>query len=245
MKIALLLIPALLLSACGSEAVPLMPTATMTSTAVATRIPQTNQPTITPLPPTPTALPRFFTEEFEGVPPDWSILQSNSASETGTRIDDGALFFELGHPYQWTYAIIGTQEYSDVRIDVMVQSRGTSPEALGVLCRYSEANGWYEFNIGSDGTYSVLFGQWLDEGVAQYSPIAADASIYLKPGGEQNEVGLACQEDTLWLYLNGKLFRKLDVSRFGLTQGKLGLAAASFENIPVIGAFDWLKVSKP
>ncbi|HEY6073159.1 MAG TPA: hypothetical protein VIV15_07150, partial [Anaerolineales bacterium] len=78
-----------------------------------------------------------------------------------------------------------------------------------------------------------------------YTPIASAASEYIKPGAEQNEVGLDCQEDILWLYLNGKLFRKLDVSRFGLGQGRLGLAVSSFENLPVIAAFDWLTVSEP
>ena len=75
--------------------------------------------------------------------------------------------------------------------------------------------------------------------------VASAVSEYVNLGGEKNEIGLACQEDTLWLYLNGKLFRKLDVSRFGLQEGRLGLAAASFENLPVTAAFDWVRVSEP
>ena len=223
------------------------PTATaLVETGTPTALPSsTPEPTPTFTPPPPTPLPRYFTEEFDGALPDWAILQSNQMTPPGVRVEDGALTFDLGLPFQWVYAVFGSQEYTDVRVDGLVQSRGTGPEALGLICRYSEANGWYEFNVSSDGTYSVLFGQWLAEGVATYTPIASDYSEYLQQGGAQNEVGLACQGDILSLYLNGKLFRNLDVSRFGLAEGRLGLTAASFENIPVTAAFEWVRVSQP
>ena len=89
-----------------------------------------------------------------------------------------------------------------------------------MICDYSESNGWYEFNLASDGTYNVLFGQWLAQGIAQYTPIATDTTEYLKPGNLNYEIGLTCQENILLLYINGKLFRKLDVTRYGLTEGR-------------------------
>jgi hypothetical protein len=54
-----------------------------------------------------------------------------------------------------------------------------------------------------------------------------------------------CQQNALWLYINRKLFRKVDVTRYGLTEGKVGFAISSFENTPVISVFDWVKVSAP
>lgn len=233
----------------GCAPAPATPRPPASATAIHVSI--TVQPSVTPAPtgtftpPAPTALPRYFTEEFDGALPAWSVLQSNGGTPPQTSIQDGALSFELGAPYQWAYAIVGDQSYDNVRLDALAQSAGTLPDGLGLLCRYSEDNGWYEFNISGDGTYSVLFGQWLSEGVADYTPVAADRSEYLKHGAEKNEIGLACQDNTLLLYLNGKLFRKLDVSRFGLQAGKLGLAVASFENTPVLISFDWLKVSQP
>jgi len=247
MRRAILVSILLLAAACGPAATTPATTATaVPSTATPTALPSsTPEPTPTFTPPPPTPLPRFFTEEFDGRLPDWAILQSNQVSLPGTRVEDGMLFFELVVPYQWVYAIFGAEEYSDARVDGLVQSRGTSPEALGLICRYSEANGWYEFNISSDGTYSVLFGQWLAAGVATYTPIASARSEYLEPGAARNEIGLSCQKDTLSLYINGKLFRNLDVSRFGLEEGRLGLTAASFDNVPVRAVFDWVKVSLP
>ncbi len=208
----------------------------------------TPAPTLAPtasLTPPPTDLPRFFTEDFNGSLPNWSILQSSGAAVPQTGIENGFLVFDLPTSYEWVYAILGSESYADVRVDALIESRGAAPESIGVICRYSEQNGWYEFNVSQDGTYNVLFGQWLAEGVARYQPIAGDSTPYLKTGGESNEIGLTCQEQYLLLYLNGKLFRKLDVTRFGLSEGKVGLTISSFENPGVIGAFDWLKVSEP
>ena len=75
--------------------------------------------------------------------------------------------------------------------------------------------------------------------------IAIDRSEYIQSGSADNEIGLTCQGTTLWLYINGKLFRKLDEKRFGLTDGKVGLSVSSFENTPVIASFDWVKLSEP
>jgi len=220
---------------------PAPSTATYTPPAPVTPTPE---PTLAPtLPPTP--LPRFFTEEFEGALPGWSVLQSNTDSPPQTRMQDGALIFELTLPYSWVYAILGTETYTDVRIDALVQSRASSPESIGLVCRYHEQDGWYEFNISGDRTYSVLYGQWLAEGVARYIPIAIDGSEYLNPSGADNEIGLSCQGTTLWLYINGKLFRKLNEARFALTEGKVGLSISSFENTPVTAGFDWVRVSEP
>jgi hypothetical protein len=37
----------------------------------------------------------------------------------------------------------------------------------------------------------------------------------------------------------------VDVSRYELTSGKVGVTASSFENTPVIAAFDWVRISEP
>jgi hypothetical protein len=160
-------------------------------------------------------------------------------------MQDGALIVQLDSPYTWGYVIIGNETYEDVRIDASTQSRGSTPEAIGLMCRYGEQSGWYEFNVSGDGTYSVLYGQWLATDVARYTPIAIDTTVYLNPSGADNAIGLTCEATNLWLYINGKLFRKLNETRFGLTEGKVGLSVSSFENTGVIGSFDSVRVSEP
>ena len=203
-------------------------------------------PTIIPtetLSPTPS--PRFFTENFDVVPLAWSIIQTGNKTSPQIKAEGGTLTFDLNMPYTWTYAIYDTHDYKDIRIDAYFESRGASPESTGLVCRYSEQNGWYEFNISTDGTYNILHGQWMAQGIASYTPIINDTSEYLKRGEMQYELVLTCQQNALWLYINQKLFRKVDVTRYGLSEGKMGLAVSSFENTPVISVFDWVKVSEP
>jgi hypothetical protein len=218
------------------------PTATVLIPPASATVTSTIIPTET-LSPTP--FPRFFTENFDVVPPAWSIIQTGNEASPQIKSEGGALTFELNTPYTWTYAIYDTHGYKDIRMDASFESRGASPESIGLVCRYSEQDGWYEFNISTDGTYNILHGQWMAEGIASYTPIINDTTEYLKRGETQYELGLMCQQNVLWLYINQKLFRKIDVARYGLSEGKVGLAVSSFENIPVISAFDWVKISEP
>jgi hypothetical protein len=128
---------------------------------------------------------------------------------------------------------------------VSAKFSGTPTGSLGVICDYDESKGWYEFNVASDGTYSLLFGQLLADGIAQYTPIATDGSEYLQGGKLDYEIGLTCQDNILAPYINGKLFRKVDVARFDLTEGKIGINASSFDEVPMIATFDWVKVDEP
>jgi hypothetical protein len=249
MKNILLVGCLILTAACqpASPAPPLTPAATATR-LVPTPVPVTSTLTITPPPTfTPEPPPRYFSEEFDIVPVYWSTLYASSGdpSRVETFNDQSALTFELYSPVAWSYVIYSAHEYEGVHIETRVESRGSDVNAMGLVCNYNEQAGWYEFNISGDGTYNLLYGQWLAEGIASHTPIANDVSEYIKVGDTTNELGLDCLEDTLQLYINGKLFRKIDVSRFELNRGKVGLAVSSFDEVPVILAFDWVRVSQP
>jgi hypothetical protein len=250
----LLLIGLFLLTAClspsGRQITTFEPTFISAVTAtrfIRTPVPVTATTTSTP-PPTFTPEPpaRYFTEEFDSVPVYWSTLYA--AGDPGrVKIlnQDSTLTFELYSPNAWIYAIYGAQEYDTVRIDANVQSNGNDNNYMGLICNYNEQRGWFEFNISTDGTYSLLYGQWLADGIANYTPIADGPSEYINVGKTTNEWGLGCLDGVLQLLINGKLFRKIDVSRFDLSGGKAGISVASFNQLPVILAFDWVKVSQP
>lgn len=251
----MLLIGLFLLTSCLSPTggdQPATPEPTSTPAVTATRLIPTPLPataTETSKPPstfTPEPPPRFFTEEFDSAPLQWSTLYaSGDASQVETLDQDGKLTFELYTSNAWLYAIYGAHEYETVHIEANVESTGSSTNYMGLICSYTEQDGWFEFNISSDGSYNILYGQWLGVGVASYIPIADGGSEYINTGNAANEMGLVCQVDTLQLYINGKLFRNIDVSRFELNGGKVGLAVASFQEVPVILGFDWVKVSEP
>jgi hypothetical protein len=197
--------------------------------------------TVTPLPPE-----RYFTEEFDAAPAHWSTLYASGDSNRVDLLnDDGKLTFEVYSQNTWLYAIYGAFEYEAVHIETHVESRGSLMNMMGLVCHYDEQDGWYEFNISNDGTYNVLYGQWLAEGIASYTPVLNDTSDRIATGNSINEIGLDCYEDIMQLYINGNIIRMLNVAHIGLAGGKVGLLLGSFEEAPVILAFDWVKVSEP
>jgi len=206
--------------------------------------PATATMTFTPAPTfTPTPVPLFFTEEFNTDMGAWASFQTGGTELPSVNLENDFLRIDFPSPNAWYYAIHTAHEYSNVFVSA--KFLGTPTGSLGVICDYSESNGWYEFNVSSDGTYSVLFGQWLADGIAQYTPIEISGSEYLQAGNLSYEIGLSCEGNILLPHINGKLFRKLDVTRYGLTEGKIGITASSFEEAPMIATFDWVKVGEP
>jgi hypothetical protein len=114
-----------------------------------------------------------------------------------------------------------------------------------LICNYSDQDGWFEYNVSTDGTYNVLYGKWLSTGVADYLPVLNGSSNRIQQSGADQQIGITCSNGTLALYVDEQLIRNVDVSHYGLTGGKIGLTASSFENTPVIASFDWVKVSQP
>lgn len=240
----------------------LLITACQTSTPQPTPTPETSLfPTSTPLPtllpasptpepsptfePSPTALPRFFTNEFDSSLAGWVILQAGNDSVPNIKTENGALLLQLDSPFTWLYSLYGPEEYADVRVDAQFQNQGGTPAAVGLVCRYGDEQGWFEFNVSTDGTYNILYGKWLTVGVAEYLPVTDDgSSTLIQPSGATQTIGLLCEGNILTLYVNDIVLRRVDVRGFDLEAGKVGMTASSFENVPVLIGFDWVKVSE-
>ncbi len=236
---------AALSAACQSTATGSLPTATQSARPLPSpsAIPKS---TASPIPPTETLAPaaRSFTEGFDGNLPYWSFIQvDNGQPASQPAIQGGFLVFDLSSPNQWVYAVYDGPDYADVRIDAQVEDRSGANGNYGVVCRYTEKDGWYEFNVFADQTYELLFGQWLAPGVARFTPLLRTKSEKIRP--DANEVGLLCQDNTLTPFINGVQMRKWDVTRFALPKGKVGISTSSFETVPTTMAFDWVKVSEP
>jgi hypothetical protein len=239
-----------LLSACGPAvtATPTQPLASATPEATGTPTPVPF--TATPAPTatsefTPTPLPRLFTNEFDSPLASWSILQTGNDAAPTVITENSNLFLQMDSPFTWAYVVYEAQEYDDIRIDARFANQAGNPASIGLICRYSKTDGWLEYNVYSDGTYSVLYGQWLASGIADYLPVLSAASNAILPSGSSQEMGLICSGTTLSLLIDQTIIRNVDISRFELTSGKVGITASSFENTPVIAAFDWVKVSEP
>lgn len=207
------------------------PTATFT---------QPPEPTVTASP-APTDVPMFFRDEFTTDLSAWTSFQTGGADLPSVSVDNEALRVDFQSTDTWHYSIHAAHEYD--RVFVKAKVRGTDG-AAGLVCFYSDSNGWYEFNIGSDGMYSILYGKKLADGAAQYLPIANGNASPLQPGGLDHEIGLECGAERLNVYIDGKIFRNADVTRLGLTSGRVGLSAASFGDVPSSVLFDWFEVGQ-
>jgi len=243
----ILLIGCLTLAAACQPAAPTSaPFSTPFATVQPPTVTATAAPTFTPTPAhTPTPIPLFFTENFDSDPAAWSSFQTSGESTPVVNTQDGSLSIDFSSPNTWYYAIHNAHDYTNVHVDAAFDSGGNEPLAMGLICMYSENKGWLEYNFSTDGTYNILRGEWLATGIARYTPIANDASEYLVPGRTEYEIGITCETKTLWLYINGKLFKKINIERYQMMEGKVGIAAAVFENAPATATFDWFKVSEP
>jgi len=237
----------LLTSACQTATSTPTPETSLFPTAALPPIPIPDTPTLAPSPtlePTSTPFPRFFTNDFDSSLAGWVILQAGNDAVPNVSTNNSALRLEMDSPHTWLYILYGVQDYADVHVDTQITNSALSPASMGLVCRYSEENGWFEYNISTDGTYNVLYGKWLSVGIADYLPVIDGSSKEIKQSGETQRIGLTCNGATLQLYVNDNLIRSVDVSRYELTDGKAGLTASSFENIPVIVAFDFVTVSE-
>ncbi len=209
-------------------------------------------PTQTPLPPleaeptpqasaTPKPPPLYFTEDFNVASPYWVFIQIGGAQPAATSFQNGALQIAASAPDTWLVGIHTVHTYSNVfvRAAVSLEPGGSA----GLVCRYTEETGWYEFNAASDGTYGILLGQWLAPGVVKYIPMISDSNSLLS-GRRGAELGFFCHDEMLELYVNNTLLRRYDATNYGLTEGNIGIAAASFAEAPMTAAFEWIKIEE-
>ena len=87
------------------------------------------------------------------------------------------------------------------------------------------------------------FGQWLQEGIARYTPLVVSRSEEITP--TENEISLECVEDKLTPHINGIQIRTRQEKLHVLTEGKVGVSAASFGSAPLGVSYDWIRVGIP
>src|SRR5215204_5258136 len=166
-----------LITACQSATPSPAPSPVLTSTSLPTSIPATASPEPSPTPAfSPTPFPRLFTEEFDSSLAGWMILQAGNDGVPNISNDNSHLVLQMDSPYTWLYALYSPQDYSNIRIDVQFENRALTPASAGLICRYSDEDGWFEYNISTDGSYNLLYGSWLAVGIADYLPITDGAS---------------------------------------------------------------------
>lgn len=214
------------------------PMATLPPTLAPATTTPTVIPTVTNTPPP----PRYFTDEFDTPTAFWEFLQTGGPSSPQTLFANGSLHIDIPSADTWSMGIHTGNTYSNIIVRAKVSASAAG--SVGLICRYDESTGWYEFNIDSQGTYSLLLGRWLAPDIAKYIPVASGENGQLPVGNVNTELQLSCEENLLSLYANGALLKRLDVTNYGLTEGKIGITAATYRESPMTALFEWVQVSE-
>jgi hypothetical protein len=227
-----------------------------TSSAAPTQIAPTQAPPVQPtLPPTiqvqPTDIPiqattespAFFTENFDGLIPDWSyFVKHGDESKLSLQTDKGYLVFNLTGEDLYAYLLYDPYTYTDVRIDARAENRGFNSNEVSLVCRYDPNYGWYEFSIGNDGLYAIYA---FDATTQEYETLFDGGSTSIHSGKDVNEYTVICQGNTLSLYINGVETRTITEKRYSFRDGQVGISTSSFNVIPIIVEWDWVTISQP
>jgi hypothetical protein len=187
----------------------------------------------------------FFTEEFDGDISNWTYFTTkndSNANDSGVAptADNGYLAFNLGKNLN-VYAMYDPFTYSNVRLDVRAENRGTNNNNINLVCRYSE-EGWYEISIANSGLY------WLyafDAVKGNYVKLADGGSNKIKSGKETNDYTFICSGRNLSLQINGSETVSYTDNQYAFREGQIGIGASSFRDIPVKVDFDLVKISEP
>lgn len=206
------------------------PTQTLPPAATATL-------TLTPSPAPP---PLYYTEEFNSPASYWQFFQTGGTGSLTSLIEDGVLQVNLPTEDDWGMAANDTNSYLNVFVRAKVTANPSG--SAGLICRYTEADGWFEFDANSDGTYSLLLGQWLAPDVAKYIPVINDVSNSLS-SGLNVELGMFCQDNYVQLFVNDVMIRRVEVTNYGLEEGGVGITFASLKEAPASVIFEWVKIS--
>lgn len=227
-------------SACNLGTQPPVTESPATQTPLSSPIPVTATETLVLIPTstsTPEPPPLYFTDEFTSASPYWIFSQTGGLNTPNTTFENDTLRVDISSPDTWMIGIYNANTYNNVFIQT--KANITSTGSFGLICRYNK-NGWYEFNIYSDGTYNLLYGKQLTEGVAKYIPLSTEFSGYITPS---SQIGLNCQDNFLLLYVNDNLVKRIDVTNYGLGEGQIGITASSLAESPTIINFEWIQIS--
>lgn len=195
-------------------------------------------------PPAPPANSRFFTEEFDGDLSNWEYFHfGKDGSDYDVSTDDGLLVFEIKDEDTYVFNIYTAEKYDDVRIDTEANNRGYNYNNVGLICRFDEDDGWYEFNISNDGLYEIWAFDIL--GDTGYNLIANGGAQNIKTGKETNNYGIVCRGKTLTLYVNGREINSIEENKYGFKRGYTGVSVSAENVIPIKVEFEWVKISEP
>lgn len=209
-------------------------------------------PTV-PVPPAATATPTllvashyFFVEEFDAEFSGWStVVTRGDVDLLDLQTKNGALVFDIGARNLSAISFLPTSLVKNVWIDLRVLNPGGTEFAVNMACRYNRDEGWYQFEIFNSGLFNLYFVTWDDNLKPEPTLLAKGGSDAMRFIPQANTLSMICNDRTLSLFVNGKLAASYEDNEYVLAAGQVGIGVSSFDDIPAVVAFDWLKLETP
>ena len=204
-----------------NKAIAVLPTDSFSApTAAPTSVPDTEVPTLTPMPlntPVPytkVLLKDNFTKPTSG----WGKVKN---SDYTLEYKNGKYHVLINKQKGGQVMWIG-DKYTDVSIEVDVQqTAGPGDSEIGVACRPTDAGGFYSFEFNQNGEYGIYKStNWNSEPLAKG---ALDPNT-ISTGGVNHIEGV-CDGSNLTLLLNGKTLLQTQDSDY--TKGGIGLVVTA------------------
>ena len=188
---------------------------------------------------------QYFTTDFSSGISDWTqnVVKGDKSKLTITP-GSGGLAFDLEATELYVYLLYNPQTYTDVKVDMKADNRGKNNNAISLVCRYSD-EGWYEFNIASNGLLEI--DAYDATGIVSkgYNLIYNGASTAIKQGRDTNEYAASCVGNQLSLTINGTAIKTVTDTKFKFAPGKIGFSVSSFNVTPILVNVTSFQVSKP
>ncbi len=182
----------------------------------------------------------YYFTEFEDDLADWTYFLMSGKDESFTlEAENSKLRFDIQAYDTYVYLVNNALEVADVRIDTSMENLGRNANNVSLMCRYSD-RGWYEFNIASNGEYSILK---YDNNTQAYRALWTGGSTLINMGQKVNEYSIVCQGEALSLYINGGFVKTIKDN--SLKSGLAGISVSSFNSIPIVVDFDAFAMSVP
>ena len=194
--------------------------------------------------PTPPPIPRYFTEEWNGDTAHWFWFTTlNNDNFVDIYPEVGVLEISLTGKNVSSYFIYQPWGYDQVKVTTQIENRTLTKSTTVIVCDYTDDLGWYEFDIDSDGVWQIRLHDTL--GKTGYLSLQNGGSRAIHTGEAINEYSISCIGNQLSLIVNGTLVVEYTDKILKFKQGKIGIGAISYTEIPILIESDWLTVEKP
>jgi hypothetical protein len=202
----------------------------------------------------------LYLTTFDAYNDDWQQLEGRLAYQVVGAEHNPAMQIAIDVANSGTFTIMEFREFSDFDLIVnATQVAGPDDNGYGVIFRHQDNQNYYVLMISGDGYYQVLRRlEGVDEVLSDWAPTPV-----IQQGQATNAVRVVAQGDTFTFFINDEQVPlcptlwhpvsgdcvdaepTMQLVDDSFSQGRIGLAARSFDDSGVVISFDNLLVCGP